>query len=61
MKRSMDVPALVTSLILLGFGGVGAWLLTGHHLVGPPSMWFASILMVAGIVGLMVSLTTSRR
>ena len=57
----MDVPALVTGLILLGFGAVGAWLLSGRQLVGPPSMWFASILMLAGIIGLVVSLTTRRR
>ncbi len=61
MKDTTDVPALVTGLILLGFGSVSAWLLVGHQVVGPPTMWFASILMVAGIIGLTVSLSASRR
>lgn len=61
MRRDTDVPALVTGLILLGFGSVSVWLLVGHQVIGPPAMWFASILMVAGIVGLAVSLSTSRR
>lgn len=57
----MDVPALVTGLILLGFTSVSVWLLVGRHVIGPTAMWFAAILMVAGIVGLAVSLSTSRR
>ena len=61
MKRSVDVPALVTGLILLGFGAVGAWLLTGRALMGPPSMWFASVLMLAGVIGLVVSLGTAKK
>lgn len=61
MKRTVDVPSLVTGLILLGFAAMGAWLLTGRALVGPPSMWFASILMMAGVIGLVVSLTTARK
>lgn len=61
MRHNADVPALVTGLILLGFGTVSAWLLVGHQVIGPPAMWFASILMVAGIIGLAVSLSTSRR
>lgn len=61
MRNTTDVPALVTGLILLGFGSVSAWLLVGHQVIGPPTMWFASILMVAGIIGLVVSLSASRR
>lgn len=61
MKNTTDVPALVTGLILLGFGSVSAWLLVGHQVIGPAAMWFASILMVAGIIGLAVSLSASRR
>lgn len=61
MRRSVDVPALVTGIISLGFGGIAAWLLLGHPLVGPPSMWFATVLMLAGLVGLVVSLTAPRR
>lgn len=61
MRRSVDVPALVTGLILLGFAAVSAWLITGHELVGPASMWFASVLMVAGVVGLVVSLGSTRK
>ena len=61
MNRSTDVPALVTGLILLGFCSVSVWLLVGHQVIGPPTMWFATILFVAGIVGLAVSLSASRR
>lgn len=61
MRRNVDVPALVTGIILLGFGGIAAWLLLGHALVGPPTMWFASVLMMAGLIGLIVSLGSSRR
>lgn len=61
MRRSVDVPALVTGIIVLGFTGMGAWLLSGGRVVGEPAMWFATILMVAGIVGLVVSLRTSPR
>lgn len=61
MKGRIDVPALVTGLILLGFAALGTWILTGHELVGPASMWFASILMVAGAVGLLVSFVRNQR
>jgi len=61
MKRSTDVPALVTGLIMLGFTAMGAWILSGGQVIGPPAMWFATILMVAGIIGLIVSLRASRR
>lgn len=61
MSRMVDVPAMVTGIILLGFAGIGAWLTSGHPLVGAPSMWFASVLMLAGLVGLVVSLTAPRR
>ncbi len=61
MRRSMDVPALVTGLILLGFTAMGAWLLSGGQVIGDPAMWFATILIVAGIVGLIVSLKASRQ
>lgn len=61
MKRSTDVPALVTGLIVLGFAGMGAWILLGGTVIGPTTMWFATILIVSGIVGLIVSLRRSRR
>lgn len=61
MRRNVDVPALVTGIILLGFGAIAAWLLLDNPLVGPPTMWFASVLMVAGLIGLVVSLGSSRR
>lgn len=61
MRRTVDVPALVTGLILLGFASISGWILMGNTVVGPPAMWFATILILAGIVGLLVSLTRSRR
>lgn len=61
MKRATDVPALVTGLIVLGFSAMAAWILLGGFVIGPPAMWFATILIVSGIVGLIVSLTRSRR
>ena len=60
MRRAVDVPALVTGLVLLGFVALMAWILTGGQLVGPPSMWFASVLLVAGVLGLVISLTRTR-
>ncbi len=61
MRRRIDVPALVTGLIVLGFAAMGAWILLGGSVIGPTAMWFATILIMSGIVGLIVSLTTSRR
>ncbi len=61
MRRSVDVPALVTGLILLGFASISAWLLVGNGVVGPPAMWFATVLITAGIIGLIISLRASRR
>lgn len=61
MRRKVDVPAMVTGIILLGFAVIGGWLTLGHVLVGAPSMWFASVLMVAGLVGLVISLAAPRR
>ncbi len=61
MNRSIDVPGLVTGLIVLGFTAMGTWFLSGRQVVGNPVMWFATILIVAGIVGLIVSLKASRR
>lgn len=61
MKRSTDVPALVSGIITLGFAAMAAWILSGGQVIGPPAMWFATILMVAGIIGLIVSLLASRR
>ena len=61
MRRNVDVPALVSGLILLGFASVSVWLLLGRDIIGPTTMWFAAILMVAGVVGLAVSLSTARR
>ena len=61
MRRSTDVPALVTGLIVLGFAVMGAWILLGKSVIGPTAMWFATILIVSGILGLIVSLRTSRR
>ncbi len=61
MRRSIDVPALVTGLILLGFASITGWTLTGNNVVGPPAMWFATVLITAGIIGLITSLRASRR
>ncbi len=61
MRRTVDVPALVTGLILVGFTSVSAWILSGHDLIGPPAMSFATVLMVAGIVGLIAGLRAWRR
>lgn len=56
MKASIEVPTLVSGLLLLGFGLLAVWVLAGHQLVTPIPMWFAAVLMLAGIVGLLVSL-----
>ena len=61
MRRRVDVAALVTGLILLGSAAISAWLLLGNDVVGPPAMWFATVLITAGIIGLVVSLRTSKR
>lgn len=61
MTRRIDVAALVTGLILLGFAAISGWLLAGNDLIGEPAMWFATVLITAGIVGLVVSLRASKR
>lgn len=61
MKRTIDVPSLVTAIILLGFTATSGWLLSGRQVVGDPVMWFAIILITAGIIGLGLSLRTSAR
>lgn len=61
MKRSMDVAALVTGLIVLGFGVMSFYVLSGGTVLGEPAMGFAIILMLAGGIGLIVSQRTPRR
>lgn len=61
MKRSIDVPSLVTGIIALGFAGVSAWLLSGGRVPGEPVMWFAITLITAGIIGMVLSLRANSR
>lgn len=61
MKRTVDVAALVTGLIVLGFGAMSFYVLAGGTVLGEPEMGFAIILMVAGGMGLVISQRTPRR
>lgn len=55
-RKHMDVPTLVTGLALTGFGLLSAGIALGAELASPTSIWFAIALLIAGFVGLFVSL-----
>lgn len=61
MNRRVDVAALVTGLITLGFAAMSTWILIDGTVIGDPAMGFATVLMVAGIVGLVISLRRSKQ
>lgn len=60
MNRHLDVPSLVTGLLATGFGLLALWILLGNRLVAPIPMWFASVLLIAGVIGLLASLGSRR-
>lgn len=55
-RQPIDVPTLVTGITLTGLGGVAGIIALGESLVEPVSLWFAGVLLLAGFVGLFVSL-----
>lgn len=55
MKR-IDLPTLVTGLVLTGFAVVALWFNSGRVLLAPGKMWFAAVLLVVGCLGLLLSL-----
>ena len=59
--RGVDVPTIVTGVVITGFAAVIAWVGSGQGLLGPTKLWFAGIPMVAGSIGLMISLGRSPR
>ena len=58
MKR-LDVPTMVTGVIVTGFAAVSAWAALGQGFVIPMRMLFAGVLLVAGSLGLMIILGSS--
>ena len=58
MKR-LDVPTMVTGVIVTGFAAVSAWAALGQGFVIPMRMLFAGVLLVAGSLGLMIILGRS--
>lgn len=55
-RKHLDVPTLVTGIALTGFGLLAAVIASGASLAGPVSIWFAGVLLVAGAIGLFISL-----
>lgn len=60
-RPQLDVATLVTGLALTGFAVLGGLVAAGYTLVQPASMWFALVLLGAGVVGLVISLTRPAR
>ena len=58
MKR-LDVPTMVTGVIVTGFAAVSAWAALGQGFVIPMRMLFAGVLLMAGSLGLMIILGRS--
>lgn len=52
----VDVPTLVTGLIVTGFALISGWFASGRALIAPGKIWFAAVLLAAGAVGLVLSL-----
>nr|WP_315567133.1 hypothetical protein [Arachnia propionica] len=58
MKR-LDVPTMVTGVIVIGFAAIFAWAALGQGFVIPMRTLFAGVLLVAGSLGLMIILGRS--
>lgn len=58
MKR-LDVPTMVTGVIVIGFAVISAWAALGQGFVIPMRTLFAGVLLVAGSLGLMILLGRS--
>ncbi|MDO5067335.1 MAG: hypothetical protein Q4D96_08665 [Propionibacteriaceae bacterium] len=55
--RRLDLPTLLTGLVLTGFAGVGLWFGTGMPQLVSGKMWFAAVLLAVGTLGLMLGLS----
>ena len=58
MKR-LDVPTMVTGVIVIGFAAISAWAALGQGFVIPMRTLFAGVLLVEGSMGLMIILGRS--
>ena len=58
MKR-LDVPTMVTGVIVIGVAAIPAWAALGQGFVIPMKTLFAGVLLVAGSLGLMIILGRS--
>ena len=58
MKR-LDVPTMVTGVIVIGFAAISAWAALGQGFVIPMKTLFAGVLLMAGSLGLMIILGRS--
>ncbi|MFV0430180.1 MAG: hypothetical protein ACK5KO_12245 [Arachnia sp.] len=54
--RRLDVPSLVVALATIGAAVICLASLLGYELLGNIKIWFAVILIGAGLIGLLVSL-----
>lgn len=55
--KGFDVPTLVTGIILTGFGLITGWVASGSVVLEPIKMVFATVLLGAGVIGLIISLS----
>lgn len=61
MKPRIDVAVLTTGIALTGVGMLGGLIAAGYELVQPVAVWFSGALLLAGFIGLGVSLRRSSR
>lgn len=61
MRNASTTSTLVTGLILLGFAGLSAHLVSGGTVVGPPQVGYAVVLIASGILGVLLALRHQSR
>lgn len=61
MKPRVDVAVLSTGIALTGIGTLGGLIAAGYELVQPVTVWFSGALLLAGFIGLGISLRRNSR
>ena len=60
MKPRLDLSALVIGIVLIGFALSSLPVLAGSTVPGPAALPYALTLIVAGVVGLVISSTSNK-
>lgn len=61
MRNRIDIPILITGIALTGVAVPAGLLAAGYRLAEPITVWFAGALLLAGFVGLAMSLRRNSR